>query len=109
MTVDEPKEYGGDDSGPMPTELLLASVASCFTIATAHCARKRSIVFRDLSVTVTGTYDGPRFRAIEIDCRIDCDPAQVDALVRAAERVCYVTNTLRHGVEISMRASAASA
>ena len=30
---DETPEYGGDDSGPMPTEFFLASVASCMCLA----------------------------------------------------------------------------
>lgn len=105
ITVDEPKAVGGTDGGPQPTELLLVSVASCFTIAMAHLARKRSIELRDLTVTVTGTYDGPRFRAISIVSRVGCEPSELESLVRAAERICYVTNTLRSGVEISIEAT----
>jgi organic hydroperoxide reductase OsmC/OhrA len=88
--------------------LFLASIASCFTLAVAYSARKQAIVLDSLSVTVTGTYDGPRFRAINIVSRLGCDPADVEILVRAAERVCYVTNTLRSEIDITVEASAAS-
>ena len=105
LNVDEPASAGGTDSGPEPTELLLASIASCFTLAVAYSARKRSLELRDLSVTVTGFYDGLRFRSISIDSVIGCDPTEIDGLVSAAERVCYVTNTLRSGVDIVIAAS----
>jgi putative redox protein len=100
VTVDEPVSVGGTDMGPQPTELLLASVASCFTLALSFSARKRSIVLDHLDVSVTGTYDGPRFRAIRIDATIGCAPDEVPGLMSAAERVCYVTNTLRGGPEL---------
>jgi uncharacterized OsmC-like protein len=108
IVVDEPKSVGGTDSGPQPTDLFLASVASCFSLAVAYSARKQSVELNSISVTVTGTYDGPRFRAINIVSRLGCNPAELDKLVRAAERICYVTNTLRSDVDIAVEASTAS-
>ena len=109
IAVDEPESVGGTNCGPQPTELFLASIASCFTLAIAYSARKRAIAIHDLSVMVTGTYDGPRFRSIRIDSRLGCDPADIAPLVRAAESVCYVTNTLRSDVEIVVEAIAIGA
>lgn len=108
VTVDEPESVGGTNCGPQPTDLFLASIASCFTLAIAHCARKRSIKLHGLSVAVSGTYDGPRFRSININSRLGCDAADVAPLVRAAECVCYVTNTLRSEVELKVEATASS-
>ena len=88
VVVDEPENAGGSNSGPQPTDLLLASVASCFTLAVAYCARKRAIPLNSLSVTVTGIYDGPRFRSMLIDSRLGCDQADMESLVHAAKRVC---------------------
>lgn len=103
IIVDEPESVGGSNLGPQPTELFLASIASCFTLAIAYSAQKRSIEVHDLSVTVTGTYDGPGFRAIAINARLNCDTEDVASLMRAAERVCYVTNTLKsENVEIDL-------
>lgn len=101
MTVDEPESVpGGTGLGPQPTELLLAAVSSCFTLALSHAARKRSIELDHLSVDATGYYDGPSFRSIRIAASLGCDPDEVEGLMRSAERVCYVTNTLRGGAEL---------
>ena len=66
IEVDEPVGVGGTDLGPQPTDLFLASVASCFLMALSHAARKRAIELSDLSVDVTGSYDG---HAIQRDPR----------------------------------------
>ncbi len=51
---------GGTDTGLMPTELFCAALASCFCLAVAHVARKRSIELPDLQVTATAERAGPR-------------------------------------------------
>jgi putative redox protein len=94
LRVDEPPRHGGDDTGPQPTELLLASVASCFTLAVAHVARKRGIELPDLSVVADGEYEGPSFRAIRVEVHSSHPHAELTALVEWARRVCYVSNTL---------------
>ena len=100
LRVDEPAVSGGSDTGMQPTELLLASVASCFTLAVAHIAMRSGAALADLSVTATGEYEGPRFRRIVI--RVDSGhPAdELTEMARRAIRVCYVSNTLRGGPEI---------
>lgn len=108
LRVDEPASAGGTGSGPQPTDLLLASVASCFSLAVAYVARKRSIALNGLTVTATGTYDGPGFRSIAVDGRMGCTVQETEILLRAAQRVCYVTNTLRSDVQVTFAARAAS-
>lgn len=105
VDVDEPSSVGGTDTAPQPTELLLASVASCFTLAIAYAAKRRSVELGGVTVEVTGTYDGPRFSAIAIRAAVGCEQAKVAELLALAERVCYVTNTLRSPVEISVEAA----
>ncbi len=104
IPVDEPTKYGGTNQGPQPTELLLAALSSCFTLAVAHAAGKRGIELSHLEVEVTGTYDGPSFSALEIRVDVDCDDAVKDRLLEAAARVCYVSNTIRNTPEMSVRA-----
>jgi putative redox protein len=101
LVADEPVDSGGTGSGPQPTELLLASIASCFTLAVAYTARKRDVPLEGLDVAVTGVYDGPRFRALRISVHA-CTPTgdALEKLVEAAKRVCYVTNTIRRPPEI---------
>ena len=110
LTVDEPVSVGGTDRGPQPTELLLASVASCFTLAVAYVAGKQGVELADLHVEATGTYDGPRFSAISIAVRAARPDADgLARLVRAAERVCYVTSTLRRPPEIEIDSASITA
>ncbi|HET6989151.1 MAG TPA: OsmC family protein [Kribbella sp.] len=109
LQVDEPEEVGGANLGPQPTDLFLASVASCFTLALSYAARKRSIDLTELTVRATGRYDGLQFGAVHVEARIGAPEAALDRLVEAAERVCYVTNTLRSGVRLTTRAVASSA
>lgn len=101
VVADEPAEEGGTDTGPRPTELLLASIASCFTLAVAYSAAKRDIALDGLYVDVTGTYEGPQFRAFVIDVRADTPTGdELAKLVEAAKRVCYVTRTLADAPQI---------
>src|SRR5258708_16487641 len=67
IRADEPPEYRGDNTGPMPTELFLASLASCFGMAVVHAGRKRGIDLPDVAVKVTGTYEGLRFARIPLE------------------------------------------
>jgi putative redox protein len=96
VRVDEPPEHGGGtDTGPQPTELLLASVASCFALSVAHVAGKRQIELPDLEVTATGGYDGLRFATIRIEVRSSHPRDELAAIVERARQVSYVSNTLR--------------
>jgi uncharacterized OsmC-like protein len=106
IRVDEPESVGGTDSAPQPTDYLLASVASCFTMALAHSARKRGLDLPPFEVNVTGTYDGPRFTDIEIEVVADLPDAEVQRLIASAERVCYVTNTLRRPPTVTIHPAA---
>ena len=96
LRVDEPLSAGGDDTGPQPTELFLASFASCMAISIAYAARKREITLGDLSVKAVGTYDGPKFSHIRIEVTSSHeDRDELAMLVDRGKRVCYVSNTLR--------------
>ncbi len=102
IQVDEPLGAGGDDTGPQPSEVFLASLASCFTLALYHVARKRDITLEDLQVRATGEYDGPKFARLRLDVSTRSPRAVVEPLVEPAKRVCYVSNTLRvvSGVDV---------
>lgn len=103
LRVDEPAAVGGDGTGPQPTDLLLAAVSSCFVLSLAWAARKRGLVPESIAASVTATYDGTRFSRIEIEVDVPGEVDQVEALIAAAERVCYVTNTLRRTPDIEVR------
>jgi putative redox protein len=95
IAVDEPESAGGTDTGPQPTDIFLASVASCFTLAMAYAARKGQVELPGLSVETIGTYQGQAFSEIEVVVHSEAPVDVIEKLIPVAERVCYVTNTLR--------------
>jgi putative redox protein len=52
LLADEPKENGGDDSGPSPQELLAASLASCTAITIEMFAGRKGWDIGDVVVDV---------------------------------------------------------
>jgi putative redox protein len=94
VVVDEPPEAGGEDHGPMPTELFLASLATCFAASVAHAARKLDVVLPDLTVEADGSYTGLRFSALRLSVRSTLPRSQLEPLVERARNYCYVSNTL---------------
>ena len=100
IVVDEPREHGGTDTGPQPTDLLLASVGSCIALSMAFAARKRGVELDGLDVEVVGTYRGLRFDRIVASISSDTAREVLEELLPEAERVCYVSNTLRQTPEL---------
>jgi uncharacterized OsmC-like protein len=99
--VDEPPTSGGADLGPMPTEYLLMSLASCFALAVAHVARRDGVEVGPFRVTAEGTYAGPSFSSVDVVVHLDDDPPEgIEELIERARRVCYVSNTLARQPEI---------
>jgi putative redox protein len=53
VVADEPKEEGGEDTGPSPQELLAASLASCTAITMEMYAQRKGWDAGDVSVDVS--------------------------------------------------------
>ncbi len=105
FTVDEPESDGGKDRGPTPTELLLAALASCYTLSLQWAAGRRGVRLENLQVTATGTYERLRFSRIRLVVSADFPPGEEADLLSDASRVCYVSNTLAGGVDIDVSVS----
>jgi putative redox protein len=95
IQVDEPLGAGGGDTGPQPSEVFLASLASCFTLAIYHVAAKRDIALADLTVRATGEYQGPKFARLVLEVTSSTPREVIEPLLERAKGVCYVSNTLR--------------
>jgi putative redox protein len=104
ITVDEPVDDGGKDRGPMPTELLLAALASCYTLALRWAAKRRDLELGEIRVTATGTYEHLRFASIRLEVHAGFPEGEAAALLSDARRVCYVSNTLAGdvGIEVAL-------
>jgi uncharacterized OsmC-like protein len=104
LVADEPEWAGGTNAGPAPTELMLASLASCFTMAMVFAAHRTDVTLpSDLAVSVRGHHEGPRFDRIEIDVQTAEPTSELEGLLDRAARYCYVSNTLRQSPEVSYR------
>lgn len=51
LTVDEPSDQGGEDTGPSPQELLAASLASCTAITMEMYAQRKGWDVGDVEVS----------------------------------------------------------
>jgi organic hydroperoxide reductase OsmC/OhrA len=102
LIADEPETVaGGTDTGPMPTELFLASLAACFTMALAHIARKRRVELPDdLAVSAIGDYTGHGFGALRVEVSSSHPAGELERMLEWAAGVCYVSNTLRNAPEV---------
>ncbi|MEO6821746.1 MAG: OsmC family protein [Candidatus Nanopelagicales bacterium] len=94
LVVDEPIDVGGTGAGPMPTDLLLAALSSCYALALAWAARKRGIELPDVTVDATGTYHGQTFSSLILTVTSSAPAEQLTPLLEPARRVCYVSNTI---------------
>jgi putative redox protein len=108
LVVDEPESAGGTATGPMPTEYLLASLASCYALALTWAAGKRGATLPGLTVTATGTYDGPRFSNLRLTVTSDAPASVIEPLLDRARRACYVSNTIATSPPIEVEISSAA-
>jgi uncharacterized OsmC-like protein len=102
VRVDEPAEIGGEDTGPMPTEMVVIALASCMCIAIAWAARKRRVPLDDVKVHVRPhrAVGEPRHGAYDLWVESSTPAEELDPVVRLAARYCWVTNTIRNPPEI---------
>ncbi|HEV8152257.1 MAG TPA: OsmC family protein [Solirubrobacteraceae bacterium] len=102
LISDEPATAGGQDSGPMPTELLCAALASCFSMALVFAAAKRGKELPDLRVTVDAERAGRdlRYGRLRVEAEAAVATDELARLVKQARRFCWVSNTLAEDLRV---------
>jgi uncharacterized OsmC-like protein len=97
VCVDQPKDAGGADSAPTPTELFVAGLASCVAFYARRYLARHGISADGLAVTASYTLGGRPTRVTDISVRITPPIALPDqrreALLAVASH-CTVHNTL---------------
>lgn len=98
LTVDQPREDGGEDSAPTPTELLLAALASCVAYYARRFLVRHDLSTEGLSVQVVYEMGARPARVAQVRLLLHV-PAGLpddrrDALLAVASH-CTVHNTLR--------------
>uniref|UniRef100_I2PX19 Putative redox protein, regulator of disulfide bond formation n=1 Tax=Desulfovibrio sp. U5L TaxID=596152 RepID=I2PX19_9BACT len=101
---DQSPDFGGDGLGPMPSELLLWSVAACFGQAIRYVAARRRQPITDLSLEVSGVKDAKIFCFGEIVIRVSASSPQelLESIVNIAGRYCFVTNSLSTPIRVEV-------
>jgi len=61
LTLDEPKEMGGTDTGMNPVEALLCALGACQSIVAAAFARHEHFTYESFSVELEGDLDPDGF------------------------------------------------
>jgi putative redox protein len=112
ITVDQPVKDGGDDTAPTPTELFIASLASCVAFYARRYLARHSLPTEGLAVEATFDMGSKPARVAGITlCVIVPDgvPAERrDALLAVATH-CTVHNTLETTPDVSITLSDAPA
>jgi len=105
VLVDQPTRDGGEDSAPTPTELLVASLASCVAFYAGRYLLRHGLDRSGLAVTADFAMADRPSRVRDVRLRISVPsgtPAQRrDALLAVASH-CTVHNTLRQEPEVSV-------
>ncbi len=96
LLADEPPAYGGRDTGPDPTELLAAALASCTSMTLRTYAERKGWELDGMTVRVAFREDGGDGRPayeVAIELPDDVDDARADRLAVIA-RKCPVRQAL---------------
>ncbi|HWL35544.1 MAG TPA: OsmC family protein [Frankiaceae bacterium] len=106
LVVDQPVEDGGTDTGPTPTELFAASLASCVAFYAGRFLRRHDVAPDGLGVRCAFRMaEGHPARVAGIDLTVDVPEAfpaeRAEALRRVVER-CTVQNTLREPPDVRL-------
>lgn len=71
LVADEPEDKGGDDNGPVPTELLAAALASCTAITVEMYADRKGWDLSELRVSVTQeVHPETKVRSFEVNLHL---------------------------------------
>jgi putative redox protein len=73
LRIDEPVAAGGSDSGPSPTRVLGASLASCIAITVEMYAERKGWDVGRVEVDVEVGYDGPVPTSFEVGLKLPAD------------------------------------
>jgi len=106
LTVDQPVEAGGEDAAPTPTELFVASLASCVAFYAGRYLTRHGHSRTGLVVSARyelATERPARVSAIRIGVKVPTDlPEERWPALAAVARHCTVHNTLHHPPDVDI-------
>jgi putative redox protein len=112
LICDQPSDEGGSNAGMSPSELLLASVASCAAYHAAQYLDTRGLSARQLTVRVNAdkASQPSRLTSFRIDITVPGLNERHQAAIVRSVKTCLIPNTLSLGpaIEVSMNATASA-
>ena len=105
IRVDQPLEGGGSDTAPTPTELLIASLASCVAFYVRRYLARHDLPTAGLEVDADFTLGSRPARVAAVDVRVTLPvgiPEERRDALLAVARHCTVHNTLMSSPDVSV-------
>jgi putative redox protein len=116
LTIDEPVNLGGSDSGPNPVELVLAALATCQEITYRAYATALGIPLESVSVKLDGSLDLRGFFAVKdgvragftnisgvVELKSAAGPEELARLKQVVDAHCPVLHILNAPVPVDLR------
>ena len=116
VTVDEPPNLGGADTGPNPVEFVLAALATCQEITYRAYATALGVPLESVSVTLEGSLDLRGFFAVKdgvragfndvrgvVNLKSSAPDAELAKLKDVVDAHCPVLDILRAPVPVDLR------
>lgn len=109
VAINNPRASEEEDTGPKPTELLLASLGGCFMIDFVQFAEEMRMDLKGVHLNISGLRErgeNPRFTQISVSIHPKVEEInyqRIQRLTRLAEKHCTVANTLKNETRISFR------
>lgn len=105
IVVDQPIRGGGGEEGPMPIELLGASLGTCVALYVQQFCVVRGLPFEGLRVEVEqdGAANPNRIGRFRVRVVLAHElPPEYAAMLERVARSCPAHNTLTHGAEVEI-------
>ena len=105
LHVDQPESDGGTDTAPTPTELFVASLASCVAFYARRYLQRHNLPEDGLSVAADAEFGAKPSRVATITVSLtlpDEVPQDKRAALLAVASHCTVHNTLEHPPQVSI-------
>jgi organic hydroperoxide reductase OsmC/OhrA len=115
LAVGPPPEFGGTEAWWSPEHLLVSAAAACFTATLIAGAERARVGFEKVQLHAKGTLDktaaGVAFTSIQLALELELSGAEdivrAENLVDEAKKHCFVANSLRCPVDVSVRMAVA--
>lgn len=107
LIIDRPVEKGGHGEGPMGGQVLLMSVAGCFSSTLYAAAQARDLKIEGLRMVVTGEISEStpkRFETLTLEVTEGAcgDEKKFSKLLKIAENGCIAVNTIKIGMRFQV-------